>query len=144
MSDLRKQWAIAQQRPRPLSPAETRRIHEACESVGIGGYGIDAAYAALVATLPRPIEVFIDGRHPTTNEAYWAWICGLETASGATCSSSFGHTGDLASAVDAALRHLYDAHGCPNRHTTGEPCDTACIHCHGWQWCAQPSERREL
>ena len=133
MSDLRKQWAIVQKRPRPLSPAVARRIHEACKSVGIAGYGIDAAYAELVATLPRPVTVW----HTKWSE--WYWFCRLCRAQSVQWSRA-SHP----DALTAALRHLHDAHGCPNRRTTGEPCDTACIHCHGWQWCAQPSERREL
>lgn len=131
MSDLRKQWAIVQQRPRPLSPAVARRIDEACKSVGIAGYGIDAAYAELVAALPRPMHVYRD------RPGRWIVYCRL-------CGVATDLTPTHAEALESALWELHEGHGCPNRRTTGEPCDPQCIHCHGWQWCVQPNERREV
>ena len=141
MSDLRKQWAVVQRRVPPLSPAETRRIHEACLSLGITGYALDVAWAELVAALPRPVVVRKQ-RPPFALPGETVWthhcrLCGVPLI----WLTDRGYYPTHPEALCAGLRHLYDAHGCPNRRTTGEPCDTACIHCHGWQWCAQPNER---
>lgn len=122
MSDPRKQWAIVQKRVPP--PAHWRKHKNALTSWKV-------AYAELVAALPRPVSIWFDG-------GTWNTDCRLHDAT----LDEFMPT--HAEAFDAALRHLHDAHGCPNRRTTGEPCDPQCVHCHGWQWCAQPNERRDL
>lgn len=93
--------------------------------------GWKVAYAALVAALPRPIRVYRD------RPGRWIVYCRL-------CGVATDLTPTHAEALESALWELHEGHGCPNRRTTGEPCDTTCIHCHGWQWCAQPSEKREL
>lgn len=122
MSDLRKQWAIAQKRVPP--PAHWRKHKDALTSWKV-------AYAELVAALPRPIRVYrrMDGQWGA-----FCRICGVVIEE---------HMPTHAKALESALWELHEGHGCPNRRTTGEPCDPECVHCHGWQWCAEPNERRE-
>lgn len=124
MSDLCKQWAVVQKRVPP--PPHWRKHKNALTSWKV-------AYAELVAALPRPVTVW----HTKWSE--WYWFCRLCRAQSVEWSRA-SHP----DALTAALRHLHDAHGCPSWQASGEPCTDACEDCNGWQWCAQPSERREL
>lgn len=113
-------WAAIQTQPKPSRVAR--------DSWRVTGIRPLMAYDAVLAVLPRPVTVY---RYPLW---HWRWYCRL-------CGEFCPYLGHKA-ALHAGLDHLHTHHGCPNRHTTGEPCHDTCVHCRGWQWCAAPTTER--
>lgn len=121
MTPFARLWAAIQLCPPPMP-----QIVASWQSAGIRYL---TTYAEVLRALARPVIVY---RAPG---GYWRWGCRL-------CGESCPYP-DHTVALHAGLDHLHTHHGCPNRHTTGEPCHTTCVHCRGWQWCAAPSERSD-
>lgn len=119
MTPTARLWAAIQRRPHP--PREWTRYKRALTSWKVG-------YAEVLRATPRPVRVW------RTATAHWVALCVicLEGRERATHAET----------LRAGLAHLHAAHGCPSRAITGEPCRATCVHCRGWQWCAEPTIER--